>query len=228
MPLATKPPGTPFEKDVPPGMELVFVKKGFESKQSRGDFLILGKFGPLKSAITQLGVYLDWNDQGWGNSKGAVKVMLVSTDRGEDELGNSLTQPSDILAEVVIKPAPKKCERTTKTLDENSKDSSLCRESDQGHWLLILYRVGGGGGHRLEIKQAGVAVKWLDDGHDTISDSSSASSAKSKDSEKKRLKKLKKKEKKERKKREKEAKEGLIAQPAYEQPAQQAIYLEVE
>jgi hypothetical protein len=82
-------------------------------------------------------VKADWNDQGFGNTKGSIIVQLVNAQGVED--------PQFFQ----IGPCPKNREMK----DYSTQDHQILRNATMGSCYRVKYKVGGGGGHKLQIHQ---------------------------------------------------------------------------
>eukprot|EP00928_Gymnodinium_smaydae_P097807 TRINITY_DN8946_c0_g1_i1.p1 TRINITY_DN8946_c0_g1~~TRINITY_DN8946_c0_g1_i1.p1 ORF type:complete len:601 (+),score=96.21 TRINITY_DN8946_c0_g1_i1:43-1845(+) len=90
----------------------------------------------LNDALKSLTISFTWNDQGWGNQKGSIALCLL---RGQRELAR-------IVTENVAPHRPAKYIRTI------GSDDPIIGESKPGDSLCLRFRVGAGGGHKLQAK----------------------------------------------------------------------------
>ena len=132
---------------VPAHRTLIYVKRNLRRSKQSDDFLLLGKV-PLPHPLSELSIHIDWNDQGFGNSKGEVLVRLMQTEDG------LLDDPQ---AQIHMRPAPKAREIQNKVVNKND---AICEKSSAGFWLHVLYKVGGGGGHALSIHRMGLSCVY--------------------------------------------------------------------
>lgn len=96
--------------------------------------------GPIKSFT----VSTTWNDQGWGNMKGAMRAVLVRS--GTEVYGVDL-----------FGVAPHASTYAEKTFSSDTLFAYYAREGDD---VVIGYNVGGGGGHSLSMTGTVVSVEY--------------------------------------------------------------------
>merc|ERR1719167_724719 len=92
---------------------------------------------PMYQGIKSMDISFSWKDQGWGNRKGEVWVQLL---RKRQVLADS--------REKFYKLAPHELEERTFEIKKHPVVDLLRR----GDTLRFMYNAGGGGGHRLEVK----------------------------------------------------------------------------
>jgi len=93
---------------------------------------------PLPARVKQLTMSVEWKDQGWGNRKGQVFISLV---RGRTKkIVAERREPMGI--------APHDWATVTVELAEDN----VVTEARQGDFYQFARNAGGGGGHKLEVK----------------------------------------------------------------------------
>ena len=95
----------------------------------------------LASTVKKLSLSVTWQDQGWGNRKGELflKLMRPVTDGEPIQIAEhrklfGIAEHYEKTAEVVIQHHP------------------IVREAEPGDFYRFMRNVGGGGGHKLKVK----------------------------------------------------------------------------
>jgi len=95
-------------------------------------------------------VHFSWCDQGWGNRKGNIRITA----------GNSLDRRGYLRFPEV---APHERAAVVWQINGNDADGAergVIEEIIEARCFCLQVRVGGGGGHRLQIRQLNVRVHW--------------------------------------------------------------------
>jgi hypothetical protein len=85
----------------------------------------------LTATVHELECSVSWNDQGWGNQKGAVMVALIRD--GTEVASENLFSNQ----------APHSVETQTRVL----REEAIVLQAQPGDHYALFHRVGGGGGH---------------------------------------------------------------------------------
>lgn len=131
----TAAPSLEVEEWRPPDINSAIESDGFNDHASR----------TVKTRLFSLSVSLMWQDQGWGGQKGAVALTLR---RGENQ---------DLVLSKQINEAfaPHELASFTHTLDASEP---LVMKAQPGDTLCFQFKVGGGGGHELTLKNVLVEI----------------------------------------------------------------------
>ena len=95
----------------------------------------------IVAPIAKLRIKWTWNDQGWGNKQGAIRVLLM--------------RDGQVLATQAIGGI---AEHESTDNSETIQEGDLIDNSTCGDTLKFQYFIGGGGGHTLYIENAKVSV----------------------------------------------------------------------
>jgi len=101
--------------------------------------------GVLPARVAAMRLSIRWNDQGWGNQKGAIEMKLT---RGGDP----------IAASRVFGIAPHKS--TEETVDITAADHVVLAAARPGDCIVFGANVGAGGGHHLTIDAFRCGMIW--------------------------------------------------------------------
>lgn len=99
---------------------------------------------PLKGPVKKMFISCVWKDQGWGNQKGDVFITLM---RGKEEIATKY-KPLGI--------APHNYTADSTVLAYHS----ILSESREGDHYKFTRNAGGGGGHKLLVKNYRVVVQY--------------------------------------------------------------------
>lgn len=139
---------------MPEGMStLLLHKRDVHSKTSTQNWVFFADVR-LQGEMEALCLQAEWNDQGWGNSKGSIKVELH-----EKKASGVGPEQAPACASFTIGPAPKRRGYTEHTVRLEDHDN-MCKKSAEGMWLEAYYLVGGGGGHELHIHRMGLSCEY--------------------------------------------------------------------
>eukprot|EP00931_Biecheleriopsis_adriatica_P004917 TRINITY_DN106501_c0_g1_i1.p1 TRINITY_DN106501_c0_g1~~TRINITY_DN106501_c0_g1_i1.p1 ORF type:complete len:627 (+),score=59.98 TRINITY_DN106501_c0_g1_i1:43-1923(+) len=116
-----------------------------ESRNASDAFVDHG-FYDLTARLGLLRIRFVWHDQGWGNQKGAVDLRLM---RGDQEISKHAMSREA---------APHKPQTINHAL---GADDPIVMDAEPGDRLCLSYRVGGGGGHALFVKNIVVSATTL-------------------------------------------------------------------
>ena len=111
---------------------------------------------PLTSTVKKLNMSVVWKDQGWGNMKGELFVRLMRPTtkqplKGDSPQGKLKKEDSVMVAE------KRRVFGIAKHKEEESKveirNDSILNLAKPGDFYRFMRNVGGGGGHRLDVKK---------------------------------------------------------------------------
>ena len=99
--------------------------------------------GPiLPGKVIELNMLAVWVDQGWGNKKGRLSVILMRPSR----TGEPLEIAEDRSLFGIAEHYPKEAHKVI------GRDDPVVAKSKKGDFYRFMRFVGGGGGHALEVK----------------------------------------------------------------------------
>ena len=107
---------------------------------------------PFTSHLFMATISANWKDQGWGNRKGSIYIQLMRPKRNSDD-PTVVTQHFDLLGT-----APHEMEKVVKVL---SIEDPIIDMIEPGDYFRFMKNVGGGGGHRLIVKNFNVHTRGL-------------------------------------------------------------------
>ena len=107
---------------------------------------------PFTSHIFMATISAYWNDQGWGHRKGSIYILLIRP-QANSYKSTVVTKHYNLLGH-----APHEFERVVKTLSVEDPIISMIQPGD---YFRFMKNVGGGGGHKLEIKEFTMHTRGL-------------------------------------------------------------------
>eukprot|EP00928_Gymnodinium_smaydae_P043318 TRINITY_DN2904_c0_g1_i1.p1 TRINITY_DN2904_c0_g1~~TRINITY_DN2904_c0_g1_i1.p1 ORF type:complete len:662 (+),score=83.96 TRINITY_DN2904_c0_g1_i1:32-1987(+) len=111
-------------------------------RRSTEEWQHLGSLECGIAAVTKLQVSCEWKDQGWGNMKGKIEVRLCRNQ-------NQIVCLSDVFGTCGEGGNRGQFDGVNRTFSSSDR---LIASASPGDMFVFLYRVGGGGGHELYIR----------------------------------------------------------------------------
>ena len=119
-----------------------FYKRGPSLYHDAPDPTIYFDSPKFRSAVKSLSVSVTWVDQGWGNMKGKLGVLLLRP--SEDD------EPKQIARHNTLGLGT--AEHTWTSPKSELIDDSIVTLSEKGDFYRFIRNIGQGGGHTLEVK----------------------------------------------------------------------------
>lgn len=127
-----------------------FMKDSISDTKSVEEFKVVVSTSELKQKVARLHFECEWKDQDWGNKKGVMKVCLMHS--------GSQAAEKDLFG-VCRADGRTDWKKVERVLQGEEK---LAKQISRGDTLVVKYKVGGGGGHQLHIKNFKLTVYYSD------------------------------------------------------------------